>query len=80
MLSAYRSQILEEIARIPENKMPILYQIIHLLAAEFAPGSGAAEPERSGIRGSLKGIWQGCQIDETLFAEAQESLFPYQNR
>lgn len=75
MLSMYRSQILKEIARVPEDKMPTLYQVIRLLADEFV-----TKPKSQGARGSLKGIWRGSQIDEPLFAEAKKSLFPYETR
>ena len=29
-------------------------------------------------RGSLKGIWKGSQIDESLFLDAKKSVFPYE--
>jgi hypothetical protein len=35
---------------------------------------------KKGKRGSLKGIWKGSQIDESLFNEAKKSLFPYESR
>jgi len=36
------------------------------------------KPEKSRVRGSLKRIWKGSQIDETLFIEAKKFLFPYE--
>jgi hypothetical protein len=35
---------------------------------------------KPGIRGSLKGVWKGSQINESLFLEAKRSLFPYEAR
>ncbi len=34
---------------------------------------------RKGKRGSLKGIWKGSVIDESLFIEARKSLFNYED-
>ena len=31
-------------------------------------------------RESLRGIWKGSEIDESLFAEARKSLFSYENQ
>lgn len=71
MLSTYKEKILREIEGIPKEKMPKLYRIIHLLATELSA-------KKTGKRGSLKGIWRGSQIDESLFLEAKRSLFPYE--
>jgi mRNA-degrading endonuclease YafQ of YafQ-DinJ toxin-antitoxin module len=75
MLSTYKERILREIERVPESKMPKLYRVIHLLATELMP-----ETKKAAKRGSLKGIWKGAQIDESLFIEAKKSLFPYEYR
>ena len=75
MSSAYKEKIIKEIEKIPESKMPKLYKVIHLLATELMP-----KAKKTGNRGSLKGIWKGSQIDESLFAEAKKSLFPYEYR
>lgn len=75
MLSPYKEKILKEIERVPEGKMPKLYRIIHLLATELMP-----KAKKTGNRGSLKGLWRGSQIDESLFHEAKKSLFPYEDR
>ncbi len=75
MLSTYKEKILKEIERVPEDKMPTLYRIIHLLATELM-----SETKKTGIRSSLKGIWKDSQIDESLFIEAKKSLFPYEHR
>ncbi len=58
MLSVYKEKILREIEKVPEDKMPKLFRIIHLLATEIMPGT-----KKTGNRGSLKGIWKGSQID-----------------
>ena len=73
MPSAYKEKILREIEKVPEDKMPKLLRIIHLLTTETTP-----KKKKPGNRGSLKGIWKGSQIDESLFNEAKKSLFPYE--
>ncbi len=75
MSSAYKEKIIKEIEKIPESKMPKLYKVIHLLATELMPNA-----KKTGNRGSLKGIWKGSQLDESLFTEAKRSLFPYEYR
>jgi len=35
---------------------------------------------RKGKRGSLRGIWKGSTIDESLFIEARKSLFTYEDK
>ncbi len=75
MLSIYKEKILKELDVVPEEMMPKLYKIIHLLATELMP-----KKKDTGNRGSLKGIWKGSQIDESLFLEAKKSLFPYENK
>ncbi len=73
MLSTYKEKILKELEVVPEEMMPKIYKIIHLLATELMP-----KTKDTGNRGSLKGIWKGSQIDESLFLEAKKSLFPYE--
>lgn len=75
MESTYKERMLKEIEEIPEEKMPKLYRIIHLLSAELSSKTKKIEN-----RGSLKGIWKGNQIDESLFIEAKKSIFPYEYR
>ena len=75
MSSTYKEKLLKEIEEIPEEMMPKFYRVIHMLRAELTP-----KMEKSEIRGSLRGIWKGSQIDETLFLEAKKSFFPYQSR
>jgi len=75
MPSIYKERLLKEIDGFPEQKISKLYKIIHILRVELMQ-----KEKRPGIRGSLKGIWKGSQIDESLFVEAKKSLFPYQAR
>lgn len=74
-MSKYRERLLEEIREFPEEMMPELYKIIHLLNTKFVP-----RMKKTKKRGSLKGIWKGSQIDEALFLQAKKSLFPYEYR
>lgn len=73
MLTSYKEKILQEIEKIPDNKLGNIYKIIHLLTGEIAAGA-----KKTGARASLRGIWKGSQIDESLFTEAKKSLFPYE--
>jgi hypothetical protein len=75
MLSTYKEKILKEIEGVPREMMPKLYKIIHLLATELIP-----KTKETGNRGSLKGIWKGSQVDDSLFLEARQSLFPYEDK
>lgn len=75
MSTTYKDKILKDIEGIPEDKMPQLYRIIHLIASEFT-----STIKKEGNRGTLRGLWKGSQIDESLFLEAKKSLFPYENR
>jgi len=75
MLSTYKEKILKELDGVPREMMPKLYKIIHLLATELIP-----KTKETGKRGSLKGIWKGSQVDESIFLEARKSLFPYENK
>ncbi len=73
MSSPYREKILEEIQMVPEVQLPKLYKIVHLLIRELLPSTNRARK-----RGLLRGIWKGAQIDESLFVQAKQSLFPYE--
>lgn len=75
MISTYKEKVLKEIERIPEDKMSKLYRIIHILSSELIQ-----KTKKTGNRGSLKGIWKGSRIDESLFVESKKSLFPYEKR
>jgi hypothetical protein len=75
MLSTYKEKILKELEGVPREMMPKLHKIIHLLATELIP-----KTKEAGNRGSLKGIWKGSQVDESLFLEAKKSLFPYEDK
>ena len=73
MLSAYKEKILKELEGVPDEMMPKLYKIIHLLTTELMQKKDDKEN-----RGSLKGIWKGSQIEESLFLDAKKSVFPYE--
>lgn len=73
MLTSYKEKILQEIEKIPDDKLGNIYKIIHLLTGEITAGA-----KKTGTRASLRGIWKGSQIDESLFTEAKKSLFPYE--
>jgi hypothetical protein len=75
MKSTYKDKILKDLEGIPEDKMPKIYRIIHLLATELI-----SKTKKTGNRGSLTGIWKGSHIDESLFLEAKQSLFPYEDK
>ena len=75
MLSTYKEKILTALEGETSKMMPKLYKIIHLLATELIP-----KTKETGNRGSLKGIWKGSQVDESLFLEARKSLFPYEDK
>ena len=70
---SYKEKILEEIEGFPEDKMSKLYRIIRLLVTELR-----SETKKTGNRGSLKGLWKGSRINESLFIEAKKTLFPYE--
>ena len=71
----YKKKILQEIEKVPDEKLANMYRIIHLLIGELMEGT-----KKTGKRVSLKGIWKGSKIDDSLFAEAKKSLFPYEKQ
>lgn len=71
----YKERLLKEIEEFPDEKIPKLYKIIHILRVELMQ-----KTKKSGVRGSLKGIWKDSEIDEALFLEAKKSLFPFESR
>ncbi len=75
MSSKYKEKIFKELEAIPEKKMGKLYKFIHLLATESTP-----TVKKTGKHGSLKGIWRGSQIDESIFIEAKRSIFTYEHK
>lgn len=75
MHSTYKERIIKELGRVPEEKMPKLYKVIHQIISEFI-----SEVKKPGRRGSLKGLWKGSKIDDSLFSEAKKTLFPYESR
>jgi hypothetical protein len=69
----YREKLLQEIESVPQEMTPILYKIVHLLNTQWKKSPDKKEKKRE----SLRGIWKGSKIDESLFAEAHKSLFSY---
>lgn len=69
----YKKKILQELYKVPDEKLPNMYRIIHLLASELTTGT-----KKKGKGNSLKGIWKGSLIDDSLFGEAKKSLFSYE--
>ena len=70
---SYKEKILNEIEKIPDNKLGNIYKIIHL----FSEGI-STDKKQTEKRASLKGIWKGSRIDESLFNRAKNSLFSYE--
>lgn len=73
MSENYKERLLKEIDEFPEETFPKLYKILHVLRIELMQ-----KTKRSHVRGSLKGIWKGSEIDDALFLQAKKSLFPYE--
>lgn len=73
MQTSYKEKIMQEIEKIPDDKLGNVYKIIHLLTGEITAGA-----IKTGKRASLRGIWKGSQIDDSLFTESRKSLFPYE--
>ncbi len=71
----YREKLLREIKAVPQEMTPLLYEIVHLLNTQGDKNSA----DRKENRGSLKGIWKGSIIDESLFIKARKSLFSYED-
>lgn len=70
MATKYKEKLLKEIAQVPDETMPNLYRIFHVLKAELA------RKTKKGDRGSLRGIWGNHRIDEPLFHEAKNPFSP----
>ena len=69
----YKEMLLKEIDEFPEEAIPKLYRVLHVLRTELLQ-----KRSKSCARGSLKGIWKGSQFDDDLFRQARKSLFPYE--
>ena len=68
-----KNRLLKEIDEFPEEAIPKLYRVLHVLRTELM-----WTRDKSCVRRSLKGIWKGSQIDDDLFLQAKKSLFPYE--
>jgi len=75
MASTYKERLIKEIEETPQEILPKLYEKIHHLRVELTQ-----KAKMSGKRGSLKGIWKESLVDEKLFFEAKNSLFPYEEK
>jgi hypothetical protein len=75
MATSYKMKIIKEIEKVPDEKLGNIYKIIHLLTSELTH-----ETKKSGKRMSLKGIWKGSQIDDSIFSDARKSVFPYERK
>jgi hypothetical protein len=72
---SYKDRLLKEINEFPEESLPKLYRVLHGLRTELMD-----EGNKSCVRGSLKGIWKGSQLQDDLFLQARKSLFPYEGK
>ncbi len=73
MATAYKQKLLDEINAVPEELLPRFYRIIRTLRTELTDQTAV-----SSTRGSLRGIWGGTRVDESLISEAKQSLFDYE--
>jgi len=72
MALSYREKLHQEIESVPDGLLPQFYRIVHVLKLELLP------KQKHGKRGSLKGIWKGGEIDDSLLEEAKKSLYSYE--
>jgi len=75
MATTYKQKLIGEINAVPENLLPRFYRVMHILRTELT-----RQTTTTRARGSLKGIWKGSNIDESLLAESKKSLFPYERK
>jgi len=73
MSQVYKEKIMQDINEIPVDMLPKFYKIVHLLKKELVSPMG-----KSNQRNSLKGIWKGSEVDDSLFDEAKKSMFNYE--
>lgn len=74
MATKYKEKLLKEVDQVPDDTMPNLYRVFHVLKAELT------RKTKKGNRGSLRGIWGNHRIGESLFHEAKKSLFSYETK
>lgn len=75
MSTTYKQKLIGEINAVPENLLPHFYRIMHTLRTELT-----RQTTTNSARGSLRGIWKGSNIDESILAESKKSLFPYEHK
>ena len=73
MSQVYKEKIMKDINEIPVDILPKFYKIVHLLKTELV-----STTKKPGQRNSLKGIWKGSEVDDSLFDEAKKSMFKYE--
>jgi hypothetical protein len=73
MQSANKKRLMREVMSVPDEIVPNLTRIIRLLKKEL-PQNG----KKDSARGSLKGIWKGSRIDNSIIADSKRTLFPYE--
>ena len=66
MATTYKQKLIGEINAVPENLLPPFYRVMHILRTELT-----RQATTTRARGSLKGIWKGSNIDESLLAESK---------
>jgi hypothetical protein len=71
----YKKKIMAELDGLSEYRLSKVYKFIHLLNTEIMP---AARKENN--LKSLWGVWKGIEIDESMIKEAENSLFPFENK
>ncbi len=69
----YKDRLLKELNEFPEETIPKLCRLLHVLRTELMH-----KGNKPCTRRSLKGIWKGSQFDDDLFRQARKSLFPYE--
>jgi len=74
MATEYREKLLKEIAQVPEESIPNLYRIFHILKVELT------RKTKTGKRGSLRKLLGPKRVDENLFQDAKRSLFPFETK
>ena len=75
MATTYKQKLIGEINAIPDELMPRFYRIVRTLRSELSNKEIVISK-----RGSLRGIWGNCKIDESQILEAKKSIFSYEHK